>query len=165
MATAPLLDLGVWIPILDGDPFAAAMYERHYSSAKSRQQRAERKTMQFGGPGQRLILMTPQRDALFGWRHQLFRADEQRGAECFIFRNEGIGRSSALIRAACAIADGRWRKLRQFTFVDHTATQAGRGEWSRPGHCFLKAGWRYVRDEDGRIVLSESGLHILERTA
>lgn len=137
------------------------MYDRHYSSVRSRQRRAERGTLQFGGPGNRLILMTPCRRALWVWRRHKHRKDSETGVECSIFRNEGAGLASTLVRAADAIADRRWSVARHFTFVDDTQV-AG----NPPGNCFLHAGWRYALDDAGNPKRTkERGLLILERLA
>lgn len=152
-----LLPLATWVPILDGDPIAAGMYERHYSSARSRARRQARGILQFGGPGERMILSTSCRRALFVWCRRAFRMDEQTGVNCSVFRNEGAGLSSDLIRAADDIADQRWRGERHFTFVNPNATAKRRSVRSAPGECFLRAGWR----DTGRR--SARGLHILER--
>jgi hypothetical protein len=157
-----LLDLGVWVPILDGEPTAAAMYERHYSAAKRLDARQAAGTMLFMGPGDKLVLATPCRRGLFGWRRAQFRADGQTGVECSVFRNEGVAgvASSDLIRAADAIADERWPGLRHFTYVDGAATASRRGRASSPGECFVQAGWRLLDR-----VSQQRGLHILERAA
>ena len=131
-----LLPLAPWVPILDGDPIAAAMYDRHYSSARSRARRQERGTLQFVGPCERLVLMTPCRRALFAWRRHKVRDDGQTGVEYSIFRNEGAGVASDLIRQADRIADQRWPCERHFTFVDED--QVG---GDPPGNCFRHAGW------------------------
>ena len=149
----PLLPLATWIPVLDGNPAAAALYNRHYSSLRSRARREERSTLQFGGPSERMIIMSSSLDALFGWRRQRYRADEQSGVECFIFRNEGFGVASDMIRAADAIADMRWRGERHFTFVNPRHVRG-----NPPGNCFRRAGW----SECGR---STRGLIVLERAA
>lgn len=150
----------LWRVVPDGHPIAAAMYDRHYSSERSRKRRQERGTRQFCGPSERLVLLSPCRRALLAWRRHGIRDDEQVGVECSIFRNEGVAglRSSALVRAADIIADAKWPGQRHFTFVDEAATASGRGEWAKAGQCFRKAGWRPC----GRS--QERGLLILERT-
>ena len=154
-----LLPLATWVPILDGDPLAAAMYDRHYSSERSRDRRLARGTLYFVGPSQRIVLMTPCRRALWAWRKHRHRADDQVGVECSIFRNEGPGRASDLVRAADAIADQRWPLERHFTFVDPTKVNG-----QPAGNVFLRAGWRYVLDEKGEPKRTkERGLLILER--
>ena len=152
-----LLPLGIWVPVLDGDPIAAAMYERHYSSARSLARRRERGVLQFCGPSARLVLMTPDRRALCAWRKHKVRDDAQAGVECSIFRNEGAALSSELIRAADAIADARWPGERHFTFVDERATARGRSRRSQPGECFRRAGWQECGRSKARDLL------ILER--
>lgn len=159
-----LLPLDVWVPIVDGDPCAAAMYNRHYSSARSRARRELRGTLQIMGPCERLVLMTPCRRGLFAWRRQQIRDDGQAGVECSIFRNEGAGLSSSLIIAADVLAYRRWPGLRHFTYVDpkHVSN-------SNAGRCFQRAGWCYVyvRDENRqrRRKCSSRGLFLMERSA
>lgn len=147
-----LLPLGTWVPILDGDRIAAEIYHQHYSSERSRQRREDRGTLLILGPGQKLLLATPCRRALFAWR--VFIDDTgQRGVNCALFANRGAGLSSDLIRAADAIADARWPGQRHYTYVDPRRVSAN------PGYCFKRAGWRYCGRTKSR------GLHILERPA
>jgi hypothetical protein len=153
-----LLALAPWVPILDGEPVAARMYERHYSARKSLSLRRERGTSLFAGPGNKLVLSTPCRRALFVWRRERYRFDGQEGVNCAVFRNEGAGLSSELIQVADGIADRRWPGERHFTFVDPAATAARRSRHSRPGECFYRAGWTFAG-------LTARGLHILERFA
>ncbi|GGO94969.1 hypothetical protein [Stakelama pacifica] len=145
-----LLPLDVWIPILDGDPIAAAIYNRHYSSERSRARRLDRGTLLIIGPGQKLLLSTPCRRALLAWR--VFLDDTgQRGVNCAVFSNSGAGLSSDLIRAADAIADRKWPDTRHYTYVDPAKVSAN------PGYCFKMAGWQFCGRTKSR------GLHILER--
>jgi hypothetical protein len=146
-----LLPLAPWVPILDGDAIGRALYERHYSAKKSLANRMLRGTRLFVGPGHKLVLSTPDRMALFVWRRERFRLDLQRGVNCAIFRNEGGGIASDLIRVADSIADERWPGERHFTFVDPAEVRG-----NPPGNCFLRAGWR-------RCGTTATGLHILER--
>lgn len=134
-----------WIPVRDGDHRALGLYLRHYSS-RGRRSQAPR---QFVGPGEYLALLTPTADALFVWRRERFRLDEQEGVNCSVFRNEGHRRSSDLIREAARIAWDRWPGFRLFTFVDPAEVRS-----ANPGYCFKVAGWKWV----GR---SSKGLHIL----
>lgn len=135
-----------WVRVRDGDERALGMYRRHYSSAR-RPRNAQR---QFVGPGESLILMTPSQDALFVWRYELYRLDEEAGVNCAVFRNEGVELSSQLIRAADVRAWERWPGQRLFTFVDPAEVHS-----PNPGFCFKAAGWRYVRT-------TPKGLHVLE---
>jgi hypothetical protein len=131
-----LLNLDVWVPILDGDDHACSMFERHYSAAKSLRLRRERGTKLIAGPGFKLVLATPCRRGLFVWR-KFLSADGQQGVNCAVFRNEGAGLSSDLIRAADALADQRWPGERHYTYVNPRAVRS-----TNPGFCFLQAGWR-----------------------
>jgi len=149
----------VWEIIRDGDPLAAQMYLRSYASDRSRQRRIDRKTLQFVGPGEKMVLTTPCRRALFAWRISRLRDDDQEGVECTVFRNEGAGVASELVRAADAIADRRWPGERHFTFVNPRKVRG-----NPPGNVFRRAGWRPVVDVDGEPVLTkERKLLIFER--
>lgn len=128
-----LLPFATWIAIKDGDDHARSVFDRHYSRyfyADGRQPRL------FVGPGQKTVLVTPCRRALFVWR-KFQSMDDQRGVNCAIFRNEGAGLSSDLITAADAIADERWPGERHYTYVDPRKVRS-----SNPGYCFIQAGWR-----------------------
>lgn len=78
---AQLLPLAVWVPILDGEKTAAAMYERHYSATRTLARRRATGAMLFLGPGEKLVLATPCRRALFAWRWARKRGDGQTGIE------------------------------------------------------------------------------------
>ena len=135
MAEQPFLPLfaGPWLAARDGDDTARSLYDRHYS----RYRYADgRKPMLFAGPGEKLVLLTPCARALFVWRR--FRcADAQSGVNCSVFRNEGAGLSSGLIRAAEHIAWQRWPGERLYTYVNPRAVAS-----NNPGWCFMAAGWQ-----------------------
>ena len=76
-------------------------------------------------------------DAIFLWRLERFRQDQQEGVCCAVFRNEGAHLSSDLIQAAQALAWERWPNSRLFTFVDDSKIKS-----TNPGFCFQKAGWK-----------------------
>jgi hypothetical protein len=122
-----------WYYTRDGDPVALALYERHYSCyhyADGRQRKL------FVGPGEKVVLLSPDGDALFVWR-KFESADGQEGVNCAVFRNEGPKRSSDLIREAMTIAWQRWPGERLYTYVNPRMVRS-----SNPGCCFQKAGWR-----------------------
>lgn len=135
-ATSPFFDLGdgaTWIGIPDGDDGARRFFDPHYS----RKRYADgRKPKLFVGPGQKLVLTTPCRRALFVWR-KFISGDGQKGVNCAVFRNEGAGLSSNLIREADRIADTRWPGERHYTYVNPRAVRS-----TNPGFCFLAAGWQ-----------------------
>lgn len=135
--TDPTLVSGYWLPSADADPRAVALYRRHYSSAMANANAAvgRRASLSFVGPGERMVLLTRDCDALFAWRRER-RQDGQEGINCSVFRNEGPVLSSVLIREACDLAWGRWPGSRLFTFVNPRAIRS-----NNPGACFIRAGW------------------------
>ena len=136
-----------WIIAQDGEPELKALYDRHYSA---RQYKDGRRHILFIGPGEKLVLATPTRDALWVWRK--FKDDSgQIGINCAIFRNESGIRSSDLIREADAIADLCWPSERHYTYVRAEAVAS-----RNPGWCYICAGWK-------RCGYTKAGLHILER--
>lgn len=144
----------LWIEVRDGDVSCRALYGRHYSKHHYRD---GRDPALFAGPGFKIVLLTPDARAMFVWRK--FRdASGQHGINCAVFRNEGAGRASDLIRAADAIAFDRWPSERHYTYVNEKKIRPTR----TPGRCFLKAGWRYCRDEEGQRLKTKGGLFILE---
>ena len=141
---------GAWLSSNKFDPRALALYERHYSA---RRYADGRKRDQFVGPGESMVLLTVCCRGLFVWvRNTIERFDKQVGVNCAVFRNEGAGLSSNLIREADELAWQRWPGERHFTYVDDAKIRS-----SNPGYCFLMAGWR-------RVGRSKSGLSLLERT-
>lgn len=135
-----------WRATRDGDAHARSIFHRHYSH---RPYRDGRRPRLFVGPGEKFVLLSLDGSALFVWRK--FRSlDDQEGVNCAVFRNEGGGRSSDLIREADAIAWARWPERRHYTYVDASSVRS-----SNPGYCFLMAGWRKcgVTKDRGLIVL------------
>lgn len=72
-----LLADGYWLSISDGDPRGLALYKRHYSY---RAYKDGRKPKLFVGPGQKMVLMTINCDALFVWR-KFISMDHQGGGK------------------------------------------------------------------------------------
>lgn len=132
-----------WRIVLDGNDAARSIFDRHYS----RKSYADgRKPKLFVGPGTKLVLVTPNYDALFVWRK--FKSDDgQTGVNCAVFRNESSRLSSDLITEASAYAWEKWPGERLFTYVNPKKLRVSkcRGReychWP-PGRCFLEAGWR-----------------------
>jgi hypothetical protein len=108
------------------------LFLRHYTA------RSSRKIYQFVGPGEKMVLLTPDARALFVWRKFLSDADEE-GVNCAVFRNEGSihGRSSDLIKAAKVMAWERWPGERLYTYVNPGKVRKKRD----PGRCFRRAGF------------------------
>lgn len=140
---------GSWIEVKDGNATGRSIFHRHYSRYIYRD---GRNPALFVGPGEKCVLLTPCAKALFVWRKFISGSGEQ-GVNCSVFRNEGAGRSSDLIREADRIAWERWPGERHYTYVDPRKVRS-----SNPGYCFIKAGWtRLQRRTKCR------GLVILER--
>ena len=138
-----------WIVGQDGEPELRAIYERHYSCHHYADGRTPAK---FAGPGEQVVLTTPCRNALFVWKK--FRdaiEPPQEGICCAVFRNEGAGLASDLIREADAIADFCWPGERHYTTVRPSAVAS-----RNPGWCFICAGW-------ARCGVSKGGLLIFAR--
>jgi hypothetical protein len=149
-----LSDAPHWWLTKDGDAACLALYERHYSAHRYRDQRVRRL---FCGPGEKVVLRTFDGTAFFVWRR--FRdacldartEAPQAGVNCAAFRNEGAHRSAELVRQADAIADQLWPDCRHYTYVDATRVRS-----TNPGYCFLVTGWR-------RCGVTQSGLLVIER--
>lgn len=145
-AALPSERVGHWLTFKDGHEVGLALYERHYSAHQYADGR-ERKL--FCGPGHKTVLLTENQDALFVWR-KFIDDSGQTGINCAVFRNEGMVRSSTLIREAMTIAWQRWPGERLYTYVDAKKIRS-----TNPGACFKKAGWKDVGKTKG-------GLRILE---
>jgi hypothetical protein len=139
--------MGRWFEIKDGDPRGKILYDRHYSRKRYV---GYRKTSLFVGPGEKMVLLTVSADALFVWKLEKYRNDEQTGVNCSIFRNEGDVLSSELIKEAVDLAWRRWPNTRLFTFV-----RANKIKSSNPGFCFQMAGWRKCGTTKGGLVILE----------
>ena len=141
-----LLD-ATWVLTKDGNDTARAIFDGHYS----RYRYADgRKPLLFVGPGEKIVLVTPDALALFVWR-KFISMDHQEGVSCAVFRNEGPRLSSELIREADAIAWERWPGERLYTYVYPKKTRRKRD----PGRCFRKAGWRPCGETKGGLVVLE----------
>jgi hypothetical protein len=130
------------------DKRCAVLADRHYS-------RQSPGSDQIMPPGRAFVLWAPG-EAVWGtsWPLAEHTKHEWAGAwVCSIFRNEGAGRSSALIRAA--VAATRWRygeppEKGIITFVREDAVR----KKSNPGHCFIIAGFRPVGFTKERNLLA-----------
>ena len=140
--------VGNWIEVKDGDDRARGLFNRHYSRYHYKD---GRKPKIFVGPGEKMVLLTPDCQALFIWRKFLTAdACNQEGVNCAVFRNEGDLLSSDLIKEAMNMAFKRWPGERLYTYVNGKKILS-----TNPGYCFLMAGWQ-------RCGYTQKGLHILE---
>lgn len=140
LAIAPL-----WLRVTKWDARAASLADRHYS-------RQTVGASQVLPPGKTLLLLTADARAVWGVVLNMDPTGRVRWRNS-IFRNESRARSSALIRAATSTTYALWHarygalpEVSLTTEVDIEATRARRGRRRPPGYCYLKAGWRKVRD-------------------
>ena len=144
-----------WLSAKDGDPRAFAIMKRHYTyhpyKDGRRQDPTNRNRRLFVGPGEKMVLMTVECDALFVWRKFIDKSG-QTGVNCAVFRNESSILSSELILDAEWLAAQRWPGERMYTYVNAGAVLS-----ANPGYCYKKAGW----NECGRT--KAKGLVILEK--
>lgn len=143
----PIRSFGAWEEFRDGHPIGIELYERHYSAHRYADGR-ERNL--FAGPGFKTVLLSRDRKALFVWR-KFIDDSGQRGINCAVFRNEGAGTSSDLIREAMAIAWSRWPGERLYTYVDPRKVQS-----TNPGYCFLMAGWTRAGATKGGLLILQA---------
>ena len=131
-----LLSNANWFAVSDQNPSAMALYRKHYSKYKYKDNRKH-----MGGimpPGEHLFLMTADGLAIFGWLYQTVeRRDKQKGVCCTVFRNESPRLSSDLILEAMDLAWQRWSGERLWTYVNPNKIRS-----SNPGYCFKQAGWQ-----------------------
>jgi len=139
----------------------AMLADRHYS-------RRTPGARQFLNNGRKLVIRDAAGLVLFGWilAKEGMRFDDQEGYNCAIFRNESARRSSDIILECERLAIDKWGPNRMYTYVNpaklHRPKRRGREYCPWPaGRCFLEAGWKNARNEDGTIRISEAGQHLL----
>jgi hypothetical protein len=137
---------GNWYGVKDGNPVALALYLRHYSARHYKDGR-ERKL--FCGPGEKIVLLAQDNNAVFVWRKFVDDSGQQ-GVNCAVFRNEGTVLSSLLIKEAVEIARRRWPGERLYTYIN-----PGKIKSSNPGYCFKRAGWKKCGMIKGGLVILE----------
>lgn len=142
-----LFDLGAWRVTHREDQSIRALADRHYS----RQTAGERR---FAPPGEGFFAVTwCGRAAWVVVRNRFMGVWRWR---CTLFRNEGAGLSSDLVREATARTYAWWRSRygvlpteRLTTEVDPRKTRRKRD----PGRCFVRAGWARIETRRGLVVL------------
>lgn len=145
-----------WYGIKDGDARAYDLMSRHYSFQRYRDgRRADfgyRNRHLIVGPGEKLVLLTPDCKGLFVWR-KFIDDSGQKGVNCAVFRNEGPVLSSDLIKAAMVLAWQKWPGERLYTYVDPKEVKSG-----LPGYCFFCARWKLLTKKvDGKKVPVTTG--------
>lgn len=129
-------DACFWRRVSSTDELAYSIFKRHYTFRKWRK-RTGKNGNRFVGPGEQITLISQDGKALFVWRKEKYRNDDQVGVTCAVFRNESNTLSSELIKQAEVIAWKRWPGARLFTFVNAKKIQS-----ANPGYCFKMAGWK-----------------------
>lgn len=150
----PLLPFdGYWVQVKDGDARVAQLYMRHYSCHRYRDNRRHqhgyRNRFLVMGPGEKMVLLSTDGRAIFGWR-KFIDDSGQTGINCSFFRNESSILSSVLILDAERHARRRWPQERLYTYVDLHAIRS-----ANPGCCFLKAGWQHCGKTAGGLLIFE----------
>lgn len=122
-----------------GDKRALPLADRHYNRQKIG-------SPQFAPPGRSYVLLTSAADALWitSWPFAQYVRHAWPGAWMnSLFRKEGPGLASDMIRAAVAATRAHWPDvppLGMITFVDANKTRHKRD----PGRCYRKAGFKHV---------------------
>lgn len=142
-----------WRQSRDGDPIALILHHRHYSR---RRYADGRDPALFVGPGEKLVLLAHDDDALFIWR-RFIDASGQSGVNCALFRNESGHLSSEMILDAETWAWERWPGERLYTYVNPARIRS-----VNPGYCFKCAGWRRCGTTRGRRPLVVLEKHPVE---
>ena len=132
--------MGHWFEVSKANRQARRMADRHYSYWRHHNRPMSNEV---GPPGQKIILLTENGDAVWGSHRphpdaNIERADGLSGMFCFIYRNEGYPvSSSVLIREAVGLTAARWGVDTFWTYVatDQIASEI-------PGYCFRRAGFR-----------------------
>lgn len=139
-----------WQRVPKFDARAAALADRHYS----------RRTIgspQFMPPGETIVLLTPDAQAVFGWwrphpRSGLKAMNGLDGWTCTIFRNESDVLSSLLILDAESVFAEEGHSVGPDGLITYVWDSRIRS--TNPGTCFKKAGWRVAgRSADKRKTL------------
>lgn len=132
-----------WTRVSRYDERANELADRHYSRRKPG-------SKQIGPPGRKLVFITDDGLALWlsHWPYGHVAWDRLDAFRCSIFRNEGAGLSSELIRAAMDATEAVWGTPPADGWVTWVDTRFVRS--SNPGYCFKRAGWTLDREYDGR---------------
>ena len=144
------MSANLWRAVKKTDPICCALADRHYSRRKVG-------SSQFMPPGQTLVLLNIDNDAVFGWWRPhpatgIIAMNGLDGWTCTIFRNEGRWLSSCLILDAEAALLATGHSIGPDGFLTYVWDKRVRS--SNPGFCFKAAGWRAVgRSADGRKTL------------
>lgn len=135
-----------WVLSHRADPAAVRIADRHYNRQKPG-------TPQFVPPGRCIVLLTRCGRALWVTSWPFAEYVNHRWAGAWVnslFRNEGAGLSSDLIKRAVAVTRATWQPpaLGMVTFVDREQVKPKRD----PGYCYLMAGFERDGETEGGLV-------------
>ena len=125
------------------DPFALPLADRHYNRQKVG-------SPQFVPPGRCVVLRCEKALWVTSWPFAEYVRHRWAGAWVnSLFRNEGAGLSSELIREAVAATRWYWEPptLGLITFVDGSKVRRKRD----PGRCYVRAGFKFVGFTEGGL--------------
>lgn len=144
---ALLPQVGRWLPAIENSPETRSLYRRHKGVLSLR---SSSRSRLIASTGDKLVLITPQADALIVFRKTGPADFLNQGVQCVAFRNEGHFRSDSLIREAVECwARPRWPYERFYACF-----QGRRIVATNPAYAFKCAGWqRCGLDAYGLIVL------------
>lgn len=129
------------------DKDCCSLADRHYNRQKIG-------SPQFVPPGRCYVLLSKCKRAVWvtSWPFAQYVKHAWAGAWVnSIFRNEGAGLSSELIRAAVSLTRAHWPDVPPLgivSFVDETKVRAKRN----PGYCYERAGFRYAGRTKGGLI-------------
>jgi hypothetical protein len=130
-----------WTQANAADPRAIELFRRHYSRRPGARAKG---TERVAPPGRRVVLLTPEADALYVTSWPRFAMHKWPGAwVCSVFRNESRHLSSDLIVEALAATRellGAPPAAGIITFVDPANVRRKRD----PGRCFIRAGFKVI---------------------
>jgi hypothetical protein len=135
-----------WVRATRADVQCRTLADRHYNRQKVG-------SPCFTPPGRVLVFKTPCAKAVWAtsWPFAEYVRHAWAGAWInSLFRNEGAGLSSQLIRAAAAATAEHWDAppLGLITFVDASKVRTKKN----PGYCYLMAGFRHVGETKGGLL-------------
>lgn len=141
----PTTDAMNWRISHRADPTAVRIADRHYNRQKPG-------TPQFVPPGRCVVLLADHALWVTSWPFAQYVKHRWPGAWVnSLFRNEGEGLSSDLIREAIAATRAVWGDppaLGMVTFVDADKVRHKRD----PGRCYVRAGFQHVGQTKGGLV-------------
>jgi hypothetical protein len=135
------------------DPAAVALADRHYNRQKPG-------SPQFVPPGRCVVLITECKRAVWvtSWPFAEFVRHAWAGAWVnSIFRNEGAGLSSLLIREAVAATRAVWSDVPELGLV--TFVDAAKVRSTNPGACYRRAGFKRVGETKGGLLAFQLAPH------